>query len=164
MQISRGDFYYVSKFNAFNFTIYDVKAHQAMCYVWDESEANWGANELGSCVFKYVTKIATERPGANVIFWSDNCCGQQKHQFMVGLYVHALRSLKLNSITHKFLIKGHTQNEGDSVYSLIERSVKKIVHGGPLCTMEAFITTINGAKKTGEPYGVFYNRKRLPKI
>lgn len=66
--------------------------------------------------------------------------------------MHALRSLKLNSITHKFLIKGHTQNEADSVHSLIEKSLQKLVKAGPIFTTEGFITAIKGAKKTGQPY------------
>lgn len=127
MQIPKGVYYYVSKLNAFDFTVINPKTHEAICYGWDESEAARGANELGSCFYKNLEKVAAECPGADVIFWSDNCVGQQKNQFMVTLYVHALRSLKLNCITHRFSIKGHTQNEADSVHSLIERNVQKLV-------------------------------------
>ena len=35
----------------------------------------------------------------------------------------------VKSITHKFLIKGHTQNEGDSAHSLIERQIKRLRKG-----------------------------------
>jgi len=59
---------------------------------------------------KYIGKnIGTYK---NVVFYSDNCSGQQNNQFMLAAYIIALHKFDLNSITHKFLIKGHTQNEG----------------------------------------------------
>ena len=39
---------------------------------------------------------------------------------------------KGENLTHKFLIKGHTQNEGDSVHSLIERKTKQALKSGPV--------------------------------
>ncbi|KAL4714260.1 hypothetical protein ACJJTC_009612 [Scirpophaga incertulas] len=60
------------------------------------------------------------------MFYSDNCCGQQKNQFIFSMYIYAVQNLpNIKSITHKFLIKGHTQNEGDSVHSTIERQIKR---------------------------------------
>ena len=35
-------------------------------------------------------------------------------------------------ITHKYFIKGHSQNEGDSCHSLIERQVKRLLRNGPI--------------------------------
>jgi len=60
----------------------------------------------------------------------------------------------INSITHKFLVKGHSQNEGDCVHSVIERTVKKFLKAGPICIPAQYITLIRGAKKTGRPYQV----------
>lgn len=169
MPLPKGDcsaFYYSSKLNVFNFTIYDLIKKTTECYVWDESNGQRGVNELGSCVLHYLNKkIGTYK---DVIFFSDNCSGQQKNQFMVAAYFYALRKLNLNSITHKFLIKGHTQNEGDSVHSLIERKIKQAVKSGPIYTPEGLIALIKTARRTGEPLSVnelsfedFYDLKRL---
>lgn len=119
MPLPKGDcsaFYYSSKLNVLNFTICDLHKKTTECYVWDESNGHRGANELGSCVLKYIKKNIGIYKDA--IFYSDNCSGQQKNQFMLAAYIYALSKYGLNSITHKFLIKGHTQNEGDSVHSL----------------------------------------------
>lgn len=85
---------------------------------------------------------------------------------MVTLYLYAVIHLNIKSITHKYLIKGHTQNEGDSAHSLIERQVNRQLRSGPLYTPESFIATIRGAKKKGTPFRVtemsfeeFYNTK-----
>lgn len=156
MQIPKGDisvFYYKSKLNVFNFTIYDLKSNECDCFVWDESNGHRGINELGSCVLRFLKKRVA-LGDKDFIFFSDNCAGQQKNKFMVALYLYAISYLNVQSITHKYLIKGHTQNEGDSVHSLIERQVKRQLKGGPMYTPEAFVLAIRGAKKTGKPLNV----------
>lgn len=156
MQIPKGDvsvFYYKSKLNVFNFTIYDLKENSCECYVWDELTGQRGVNELGTCVHRYLEK-KTKNRDTEVIFYSDNCPGQQKNRFMIGLYLHAVKNLGIKSITHKYLIKGHTQNEGDSAHSLIERQVKRQLRGGPMYSPDAFISAIRAAKKTGTSFNV----------
>ena len=74
---------------------------------------------------------------------------------MLALYIYAVNNLDLDSITHKFLIKGHSQNEGDSAHSLIERQVKRLLKSGPIYVPETFVTAIRIAKKKkGEPFKV----------
>lgn len=156
MQIPKGDvsvFYYKSKLNVFNFTIYDLKSNECECFVWDESNGHRGVNELGTCIKQYLERKAASSD-TDIIFYSDNCAGQQKNKFMIALYLYAVTHLNIRSITHKYLIKGHTQNEGDSAHSLIERQVKRMLKGGPMYTPDSFISAIRAAKKTGTPFKV----------
>ena len=90
---------------------------------------------------------------------------------MLGLYFYAVRFFGIKSITHKYLIKGHTQNEGDSAYSLIERQVKRQLRGGPIYTTEGFFASVRAAKKQGEPFHVhelchedFYDVKHIASV
>lgn len=175
MPCPRGDvsnFYYVSKVNTLNFTIYEMKNKNAFCYVWHEGEANRGAIEIGTCVLEYLKSLSrdlTAEAKLDIIFYSDNCCGQQKNKFIISMYMYAVSTFAhINSITHKFLIKGHTQNEGDSVHSVIERSIKKSLKSGPIYTPDQYIAIIRTAKKKGSPYKViemdhrsFYELKSL---
>ncbi|XP_047503855.1 uncharacterized protein LOC125048927 [Pieris napi] len=162
MPCPRGDasnFYYVSKLNTYNFTICDIKSKDTACYVWHEGEAKRGATEIGSCLLKYIQnlKLKAEELDSklDIIFYSDNCCGQQKNQYIIALYVYAVYHLDfINSITHKYLIKGHTQNEGDNVHSLIERGVGKALKSGPIYTPDQYVHIIRNAKKTGKAYQV----------
>lgn len=165
LQCPRGEasgFYYVSKINVFNFTLYELKSKNpdVFCYLWDETQAKRGANEIGTCVLKYIESLKDRESVQNgekldVIFYSDNCCGQQKNRFMLSMYRYAVEKYSyINSITHKFLVKGHSQNEGDCVHSVIERTVKKCLKAGPICIPAQYITLIRGAKKTGRPYQV----------
>lgn len=187
LQVPRGDvsvFYYKSKLNNMNFTVSKLKpeevnkrkrkSHQVRsdsnasvpvvnqsvtdCYFWHEGEGKRGADEIGSCLLKFIEKELNTRTGndpLDLVFYSDNCCGQNKNKYIIGLYMYAvMKYFKLNSITHKFLITGHTQNEGDSVHSLIEKQIKRALKSGPIYVPSQYVQIIKQAKKTGEPMRV----------
>ncbi|RZF43013.1 hypothetical protein LSTR_LSTR016943 [Laodelphax striatellus] len=163
LQCPRGDassFYYCSKVNVFNFTVFELKTNRVKCFVWNESEGNRGACEIGTCVLKYIESLEdeinnTESKKLDLVFYSDNCCGQQKNKFVLSMYLYAVKKFPfLNSITHKFLVKGHSQNEGDSAHALIERVIKRSLKSGPIFIPSQYVTLIRVAKKTGSPYHV----------
>ncbi|CAG4989653.1 unnamed protein product [Colias eurytheme] len=138
LQLPRGNtsiFYYKSKLNTLNFTISQIGNDKTDCFFWHEGEANRGADEIGSCVYKFIenTLLNYDGPGLDLIFYSDNCCGQNKNRFIVSVYLFALLKFpKIRSITHKYLITGHTQNEADSVHSTIEKQIQKRLKSGPI--------------------------------
>lgn len=147
-------FYYKSKLNSYNLTISELNLSNVECFFWHEGEGNRGAIEIGSCVYKFLQGIADMKndDDLEVMLYSDNCCGQQKNSFVFGMYMYANQILKIKSITHKFLIKGHTQNEGDNVHSVIEKKVKSILKSGPIYTPPEYVGIIRSAKVTGRPY------------
>lgn len=51
---------------------------------------------------------------------------------------------------HKFIVKGHTQNEGDSAHSLIQRNISSALKSSPIYVQ--YITLIKTAKKKGTPF------------
>lgn len=148
-------FYYASKLNYLNFTIAELGVDHTERYFWDESETQRGANEIGTCVLRFLQKKSeSAESNLDVVFYSDNCCDQQKNQFMICMYIYAVRNLKLKSITHKFLIRGHTQNEGDAVHSTIEKEIKKALRSGPIYIPAQYVIAIRNAKKRGKPFTV----------
>lgn len=173
LPVPKGDvsgFYHKSRLNCLNFTVSELKTGHTECFFWNEVEGQKGANEIGSCVFKYIEeKAGNTSEQIEIIFYSDNCCGQQKNQYIFSMYIYAVKRFpNIKSITHKFLIKGHTQNEGDAVHSTIEKQVKKILKSGPIYVPDQYINAIKEAKKKGEKYKVkemshteFYDIKSL---
>ncbi|CAH1286836.1 unnamed protein product [Chrysodeixis includens] len=146
----------------------DLKDNVTNCYFWHEGLGNREAIEIGSCVFKFLKDTAERHPNSNIIFYSDNCCGQQKNRFLIGMYYYAVEILPLKSITHKFLIRGHTQNEGDNAHSLIERSIKRAKKSGPIYVPYQYVQLIRTTKKSGNTFVVnelnyddFYDLKKL---
>jgi len=90
-----------------------------------------------------------------VIFYSDNCCGQQKNKYIRALYVYAVQVLpNIKSITHKFLVKGHSQNENGAAHSVIEREIKKALLSGPIFVPSQYAQLMRSAKKRGKKYDV----------
>lgn len=170
LQCPRGDtsaFYYKSKLNSYNLTLTELtnkddrkeaydKVH---CYFWTEADAKRGAIEIGTCVWDYLEELSKpceddSTAAKNIIFYSDNCCGQNKNKYIATIYMYAVNYLSINSITHKFLIRGHSQHEADSVHSLIEREVKKNLKSGPIYSPDQYIDLIKNAKKSKPPINV----------
>ncbi|CAG4992770.1 unnamed protein product [Colias eurytheme] len=159
LQCPRGDtsaFYYKSKLNNYNLTLTELTQTESKtaydkvhCYFWTESEAKRGAIEIGTCVWQYLEGICESNlEEKNVTFYSDNCCGQNKNKYIATLYLFAVNTLNIRSIKHKFLITGHTQNEADSVHSLIEKEIKKNLKSGPIYSPDQYITLIKNSKKS----------------
>ncbi|KAL4720779.1 hypothetical protein ACJJTC_017586 [Scirpophaga incertulas] len=73
----------------------------------------------------------------------------QNNHYLIAVYIFAVYNNDfINSICHKFLIKGHTQNEGDSVHSVIERQIQRSLKSGAIYTPDQYTQIIRSAKKT----------------
>lgn len=122
--------------------------------MWHEVEAQLGSNEIGTCIFKYLKylRAANQEDDLNVIFYSDNCAGQNKKTILIALYLYALFNLKITSITHNFFVSGHSQNEGDSTHATMEKVIKKYKKSNPIYVPNQYACIIRSAKKTGLPY------------
>lgn len=141
-------FYYKRKLNAFNFTIYDINKKAATCYMWNEVIAKKGANEVSSCLYAFIKENA-EKGVDKFRFWSDNCAGQNRNRIVFALYLLAAKEYGV-SIIHRFMEKGHTQNEGDSVHAMIERaSERKFIY-----VPDEWNVLVRWSKTEGEPYAV----------
>ena len=80
------------------------------------------ASEIASCVLHFI-KTMSESGKKSFVFYSDNCGGQNRNQFYAATLWYALNKFILSSIHHiKYLEKGHTQNENDSIHAAIETS------------------------------------------
>lgn len=107
LQCPRGDssaFYYKSKLNSYNLTLTELTKSSSKtaydvvhCYFWTESDAKRGAVEIGTCILKYMERLCEGHPeDKNIIFYSDNCCGQNKNKYIATLYLsHKILRLKL---------------------------------------------------------------------
>lgn len=92
--------YYKRKISLYNFTIYDLATQEGSCFVWDETIAKRGANEIASCVWYYINKqIIIEKKSFH--FYSDNCGGQNRNNILFTMYAKASRDFNV-SITHRY--------------------------------------------------------------
>lgn len=142
-------FYYKRKLGVYNFTVYDIGRHEGTCYVYDQTTATKGPNEVSSFGWHYF-RMKVLIGIIEFIFYSDNCPSQNRNRFLFAMYVLAAARFNIK-ITHVFLEKGHTHNEGDSMHSVIERKCK----GNDIFTLQQWIGLIKTAKRSKtNPYKV----------
>lgn len=143
-----GEFFYKRKLSVYNFTVFDCTLKSATCYCWDQTTGHRGSNEMTSFVVDTITTEAGN--GIKIVYvYSDSCYGQVKNQFLFSAYYWI--SIKLQvKIVHRYLVKGHTQMECDSVHACIERKTKKKV----VFTPQEWYTEIKAAKVKKPHYNV----------
>nr|CAH7712435.1 unnamed protein product [Callosobruchus chinensis] len=128
---------------------YDIGKNEGYCYVWHEQIAKRGSNEIASCLWKFLEN-QKNKGIKTVILYSDNCGGQNRNHIIFSMFAYAAVQFQL-VITHRFLEKGHTRNEGDSMHAVIENAKKR---QSVLYVPEQWITLIRMAKTTGKVYDV----------
>lgn len=96
-------------------------------YVWDETIASRGADEVASCLSHYIKKNVTT---SHLIMYSDQCGGQNKNIKMSlnCLKMVSIENYKISKIDHKFLVSGHSYLRCDQDFGLIERNKKYFQH------------------------------------
>lgn len=109
--------------------------------------AEWKDNKrkmLRNLGKEYESRDGTVRCGKS---WSDNCVGQNRNRIVYAMYMQAAIMFQV-TIHHCFLEVGHTQNEGDSVHALIEKSAKNEL----IYTPTEWFCLVRWAKQKGKPY------------
>ena len=118
------DLYYSRKLSTYNFSTCNLATNEATCYMWHETQAKRGSCEISTCVFKENTKAANA--GQNDLrYYSDSCGGQQRNIAFSTMCLYSVNKLPIQTITHTYLEKGHSQSEVDSVHARIEKSTKQ---------------------------------------
>ena len=126
--------------------MYDLCSGEGNCYLWNESIAKRGACEMASCLMSYIDKKAKQGI-INFIFYSDNCVSQNKNRYYFSMLWYCLHRYNLQSVTHYYLEKGHTQSEGDSMHSAVESASRNI----PVYTTGQWATVVRSANHK-KPY------------
>lgn len=140
--------YYKTKLCVHNYTVFDCTSKEVCCYVWHEAEGGLTANEFASCISHYITQDLTYE---EYIIFSDGCPYQNRNSTLSKAFTY-LAQVHKKTITHKFLEKGHTQMEVDSVHHTIEVKLKnKQVY----CPAD-YVRYIKEARQRPFPYKVEY--------
>lgn len=141
-------FHYKRKYPVYNFTIYNILEKKGYCYVWHCQIAKRGAIEIARCLWSFI-QAHVELGIKNISFYSDSCAGQNRNRFVFAMFSLAAKKYNIK-ITHRFLEKGHSQSEGDSMHAAIERSKKKHT----IYTPDQMYSLIENAKVTGHKFQV----------
>ena len=108
------------------------------------------ANVFTSCLIHYLTNDDLEGI-SNVVIYSDGCGYQNRNVTLSNALMEFAKKRNI-TIEQKYLERGHTQMECDSVHSVIERAVKK---KPAIYVPHQYVDAIREARKTS-PYEVKY--------
>lgn len=138
--------YFKTKLSCHNFTIYNVGNHDVACYWFTEIDTNLNASTFVSCLLDYITKncLPFNLP---IIVYSDGCTFQNRNVVLANALLN-YSTVHNITIIQKYLEKGHTQMEVDSVHSCIERKLKnRKIH-----LPSDYLQATEEARKHPEPY------------
>lgn len=120
--VQASSIFFKTKLSCHNFTIYDVVSHHSTCYWFTECDCDLVASAFTSCIIDYLEKHCTAK-NLPIIIYSDGCTYQNRNNVLSNaLLTYALKN-KI-PVFQKYLERGHTQMECDSVHSCIERKLK----------------------------------------
>lgn len=127
--LRNGEAFYARQLYTYNLTIFTsyLGENAASCYLWDETKAKRGSQEIGSCLLQDLRRI----PGSveTVVYYSDRCSGQNNNKTIIFLFTYFVELMKqcgrTLQIFHKFMVSGHSHMEVDSVHGAIERAKKR---------------------------------------
>lgn len=118
--------YYKTKLIVHNFTVYDLKRKNGYCFIWNESEGGLTANEFSTIIITMLQKFIIEhplKPNQQIIIYSDGCNYQNRNNILSNALVNFSMENKV-VILQKYLDKGYTQMECDSMHATIEKSIR----------------------------------------
>ena len=122
---NRCEVFYKRRLSCYNFSIFDIKLREATCFVWNESIAARGANEISSHLSRYLQE-ADKKGYESAALFCDGCGGQNKNSIVPSMLMHSIRNTRnLKDVTIFYFETNHGQSEGDSVHSVVERSLKR---------------------------------------
>lgn len=113
--------FFKTKLCVHNFTLYNLASKQCTCYWFDETQSDLQASTFASFIVDYIRRHLND--GKPIIIFSDGCTYQNRNNIVSNALLNL--SMELNVvIEQKYLIKGHTQMECDSVHASIENKLK----------------------------------------
>ncbi|XP_067633732.1 uncharacterized protein [Eurosta solidaginis] len=120
--INASMFFYKRPLWTYNFTMHEGSTNKAQCFIWNETIAKRGSNDIGSCIFKCLSTVPPMVK--HIILYSDSCPGQNRNANICAMFQMVLKSTTIETIDHKFLVVGHTHMECDTVHAQIEKRKK----------------------------------------
>lgn len=156
--ISTSEAFYRRQLWVYNLCIYDEKRKIGYMYIWDESIASRGSQEVSSCLKKHFDKFIP-KDTEKIVLYSDACGGQNRNiktTLMLKKMLDSWPFSELTTIEQRFFISGHSYNSCDRCFGLIERQ-KNITE--QIYIPQHWINIIQQAKKNDPKFVVIEMEK-----
>ena len=107
--------------NVTKLSIYNLGTGDGTCYVWSEVEGNRGSCEVASALYSYLLPLPSS---VKHVLYSDTCEGHNRNKNVLAMFKQVLKVTSIEKIEHKFMEKGHSHMEVDSIHAAIEAKKK----------------------------------------
>ncbi|XP_031328822.1 uncharacterized protein LOC116159878 [Photinus pyralis] len=128
--LRNGVSFYKRQLWTYNLTVYQTttKGSVGICYLWNETVAGRGGQEISSCLRQFILSLPNEVEVLHL--YSDSCSGQNRNIFMCTMVLLVMNEMKrlgrsLKEVHHKFMEPGHTHMEADTIHAVIEAAKRK---------------------------------------
>lgn len=117
---------YYRKLCVYNITFYECGTKDGHCYTWSEIEGQKGANEICSIMDLFIKKIDDrETCVRRLLLYSDCCPSQNRNKIVISCIQKCLEKCNnLEMIQLNYLLPGHAYMPGESMHSVIEKSLQ----------------------------------------
>lgn len=168
--LKTGEAFYKRQLWFYNLCVYDKVKGIGYMYVWNESVASRGSQEIASCLYKHLFKYVP-KDTRKIILLSDSCGGQNRNikmSMMLKNFLSIWQHPELKSIQQHFYVSGHSYNSCDSSFSTIEKQKRSTQD---IFSVEHWINVIRQAKKKEPKFVVtqmtktdFFSSESLEKL
>lgn len=134
-----------------NLCVFDEVRRKAYMYVWDETVAKRGPEEIASCLIKHI-KSEIPKTTKKVILYSDvtNLYRNMRISLMLRKCFDYMNN-ELETIEQRFFFPGHSVNDCNTCFGYIERKIKTNTE---VLLPEDWINLISSAKNTEPKFTV----------
>ncbi|KAG0724555.1 hypothetical protein GWK47_005032 [Chionoecetes opilio] len=126
-RLSTGIAYYKCKLWLYNFCVYDLIEKQGTMFMWNETVAGRGSDEMASCLLNWL-KIKVYQQKQDFLFlriFCDNCAGQNKNINMLLMALQQVHMKRLFRVEFVFLKSGRSYLPCDRAFGSIEKWIRK---------------------------------------
>ncbi|KAE9148370.1 hypothetical protein PF006_g7020 [Phytophthora fragariae] len=94
-------------------------------YVYDESTAGKGTDEVNSMLHHFIKKIVLPNRHHQLTIYADNCGGKNMNNYIVKMLLAVTQTGDLERVELKFFVKGHTKNAVDDGFGHVRKKFAK---------------------------------------
>lgn len=117
--------FYLRQLTVNVFSIHNLKDNSAVFFVYEESEAGKGSNEVCSLLHHYLKTYRSPKPKeeCDFVLFSDSCGGQNRNHTVMRFL--SCLSGQFKSVRHYLPHRGHSFLPNDRDFSVVKRKLKK---------------------------------------
>ncbi|CAH2012872.1 unnamed protein product [Acanthoscelides obtectus] len=121
-KLTTGPAFYCRKVYLYNLEVHDYTAEQGHMFLWTENQANRGSDDVACVLFKF---LKDKKDVGHLVVFTVNCPGQSKNWLLMAFSLQLIKETCFKTITHHFLVTGHTHLSSDRDFALIEKRHRK---------------------------------------